>query len=96
MINITKEHYEAPDGGRNCYQLKTIDSTVYQKWEGPFTKPFTAAEIIKVLSQVPDEFKDAPVILHESESGTKCKTITTSTEVYTDGRILHQVDLRTF
>lgn len=95
MIKITKEHWEDPDGGKNSFQ-KTIDSTLYQKVEGVFKKSFTAAEIVDILSKVPDEFKDAPVILHESESGTKCKTIITKTEVLTDGRTLYQVDLRTF
>lgn len=95
MIKITKEHWEAPDEGKNCFQ-KTIDSTIYQKVEGVFKKPFTVTEIIDILSKVPDEFKNEPVKLHESESGTKCFTIITRTEVLTDGRILHQVDLRTF
>lgn len=95
MIKITKEHWEAPDEGKNCFQ-KTIDSTLYQKVEGGFKKAFTTAEIVDILSKVPAHFKDAPVNLHESESGVNCKTIITRTEVLTDGRILHQVDLRTF
>ena len=95
MIKITKEHWEDPDGGKNCFQ-KTIDSTIYQKFDGGFRKFFTTAEIIGVLSKVPDEFKNVAVELCESETGSKCKTIITRTEVLTDGRTFHQVTLRTF
>lgn len=95
MIKITKEHWEDPDGGKNSFQ-KTIDSTLYQKVEGGFKKAFTTAEIVDILSKVPAHFKDAPVNLHESVEGINCITIVTRTEVLTDGRILHRVDLRTF